>query len=42
MTNHDNETHVLLAVPIYFKRKMGTKEAPYGVGYPFGQKTAPA
>ncbi|KAK7796752.1 hypothetical protein U0070_015137 [Myodes glareolus] len=31
-TFHDNETRLLLAAPIYFKRKMGIEEAPYGVG----------
>ena len=30
-TYHDNETHLLLAAPICFKRKMGIKEALYGV-----------
>ncbi|CAO2582200.1 hypothetical protein LEMLEM_LOCUS2224 [Lemmus lemmus] len=37
---HDNETHLLLAAPISFKRKMGIEEDPYGVCQPFGQETA--
>ncbi|CAO2639965.1 hypothetical protein LEMLEM_LOCUS25143, partial [Lemmus lemmus] len=35
---HDNETRLFLAAPIYFKRKMGIKEDPYGVCQPFGQE----
>ncbi|CAO2609883.1 hypothetical protein LEMLEM_LOCUS14410 [Lemmus lemmus] len=35
-----SETHLLLAAPIYFKRKMDIEEDPYGVCQPFGQETA--
>ena len=29
---HDSKTHLLLAAQIYFKRKMGIEDTPYGVG----------
>ena len=35
---HDNETRLLLAAPVYFQRKMGIEEAPYGICCHLGKK----
>ena len=37
-TFHDNETQLLLAAPIFFKRMMGIEEDPDGVCWNLGKK----